>query len=287
MIHTKSKDNTLEIFTVLMTVMFLLIAFKYAYVRFCEGPSEGDFFLLTMNTVWIFAIYEIPFIIAIYSGGSLLSEAMPGIWAYGKSICIKIRSFCSAKTVNPDNKKTAVLLTFPVHEQETQLQVKNVNNPVNGNYDEATNSDSLQEVSSVITVLSDEIVNYTYGSFGDVMTKEQIEKFLDNFRNLNNGGAFEVIEKIKLPEGVLLFDLFHFCWNVCKRIYLDEQCNTDFRDRTALLIKSSFPLTVKSSLRTINKTMTNDDKPYSIPVIKLGKPLDPIALNPYRKPTRE
>lgn len=267
-----------------MTVLFLLIALRTAYGNFSEAHGQGNFFLLGMNTVWIFTLYEAPFLLAVYVLGPMVSDAMPGLWSLMNNTWVKLKSLKETKTViqvnSTDNLAAVVnptLLYLPVYEHATKQTEINVDNPEIVNCVEAE-ADSSQEPTNIITQLSEEIINYTYGTFENVLTAEQIEKLLENFRNLNNGKTFEAVEMTKLPEGIFQFDLLHFCWNVCTRIYSRIQCDTDFRERTAHLIKSSFPLTIKASEFSVNKKMTNDDRPFSIPILKSGEPLNPKPL---------
>lgn len=282
--HSKTTDNTLKTFTAVMTVFFLLIALRTAYGNFNDVHDEGSSFLLVMNTIWIFTVYEAPFLLAVYVLGPMVSDAMPGLWSLMNNTWVKLKSLTGTKTViqvnSTDNLAAVVnpaLLYLPVYEHATKQAEINVDNPEIENCVE-TEADSSQEPTNIITQLSEEIINYTYGTFENVLTAEQIEKLLNNFRNLNNGEKYEVVEKTKLPDGIFQFDLFHFCWNVSSRIYSRKQCDTDFRERTAHLIKSSFPLTIKASEFSVNKKMTNDDRPFSIPILKSGEPLNPKPL---------
>lgn len=276
--HSKTTDNTLKSFTAVMTVLFLLIALRTAYGNFNEVHDEGSSFLLVMNTIWIFTLYEAPFLLAVYVLGPMVSDGMPGLWSLMNNTWVKPKSLTGTKTViqvnSTDNLAAVVnptLLYLPVYEHATKHTEINVDNHEIEKCVEAE-ADSSQEPTNIITQLSEEIINYTYGTFENVLTAEQIEKLLNNFRNLNNGEKFEVVEKRKLPDGIFQFDLLHFCWNVCIRIYSRIQCDTDFRERTAHLIKRSFPLTIKASEFSVNKKMTNDDRPFSIPILKSGEP---------------
>lgn len=283
--HNNTTDNTLKTFTAVMTVLFLLIAFRTAYGNFSEAHGQGNFFLLGMNTVWIFTLYEAPYLLAVYVLGPMVSDAMPGLWSLMNNTWAKLKSLTGTKTViqlnSTDNLAVVInptLLYLPAYEHATKQTEINVDNPEIEICVEAE-TDSSQEPTNIITQLSEEIINYTYGTFKNVLTAEQIEKLLNNFRNFNNGKKFEVVEKTKLPDGIFQFDLFHFCWNVSCRIYSRKQCDTMFRTRTAHLIKSSFPLTAENIAESsIYSKMTNDDRPFSIPILKSGKPLEPKPL---------
>lgn len=244
--YSKTTDNTLKTFTAVMTVLFLLIALRTAYGNFSEAHGQGNFFLLGMNTVWIFTLYEAPFLTAVYVLGPMVSDAMPCLWGLMNNTWVKLKSLTGTKTViqvnGTDNLAAVVnptLLYLPVYEHATKQTEINVDNPEIENCVEAE-ADSSQEPTNIITQLSEEIINYTYGTFENVLTAEQIEKLLNNFRNLNNGEKFEVVEKTKLPVGIFQFDLLHFCWNVCSRIYSSIQCDTDFRNAPHILLKAHF-----------------------------------------------
>lgn len=92
-----------------------------------------------------------------------------------------------------------------------------------------------------------------------------------------------MVEKVALPEYIYQFDILHFVWNICKRIFDKRYCKLKFRDRAAEFAKSSFPLTVTSALESISSTMTNDDKTHSLPIIKLGEPLIPHDFSEVRE----
>lgn len=281
--HTK-KDNTLRTLTTILTVLFLLIAFRSAYANYSQTPCDGNFFLLGMNTVWIFALYEAPFLLAIYVAGPMLSEAMPDIWILGKKIWGKIRPHRSAKTVTQVKEavisNATVRLALPPYEQteehtDTHIESQEIIDCV-----EVEDADALQEVSNITTELSEEIINYTYGTFENVMTTEQIEKLLDNFRNLNNGGPYEKIEKKKLKD-VFEFDLAHFAWNVCRRIHDPKVCPLIFTTATAVLVKDSFPITlINYDVKTLQSRL-RDSYPttkFRLPIIELYQPLEPYYL---------
>lgn len=189
-----------------------------------------------------------------------------------KSLLQKNKNENKPIDINNDTNKHPMLL-LPAYEcTEDSQSIENLENNM------IEEPELVDKLIPVITELSEEIINYTKTTFENILTSEQIEILLNNFRNINNGEPFDVVERIKLPKGIFQFDLFHFCWNVGKRIYVKTLCDEDFRARTAVLIKSSFPLTAKSKLFTINKTMTNDDKPFTVPVIKPENPLEPITL---------
>ena len=131
--------------------------------------------------------------------------------------------------------------------------------------------------------IPDEIVVYTNNTFENILHSDQIDKLFSNLKNFNNGEKFEVIEKEVLPDYIFQFDILHFVWNICKRIYVKKHAKFKFRDRAAEFAKLSFPLTVTSTLESIGSTMTNDDKTHSLPIIKPGNPLVPHDFSEVKK----
>lgn len=262
-------DNTLKILVTVSSILFLLIAIKTSY------PAEniGE---MTIDIAGKFVAFELFLFLIIYVFGSMLSEAMSEIWVLGrkmkhKSLLQKNKNENKPIEINNDTNGHSMLLPAYKCTEDSQNNDNQENNMIE-------EPELVDKHIPAITELSEEIINYTKKTFENIMTSEQIEILLNNFRNLNNGESFKKVEWIKLPKGIFQFDLYHFCWNVGKRIYVKAICDEDFRARTAVLIKSSFPLTAKSTLFTINKTMTNDDKPFSIPIIKPENPLEPIIL---------
>ncbi len=97
----------------------------------------------------------------------------------------------------------------------------------------------------------------------------------------NAGGPYEVIEKKKL-DNVLEFDLAHFAWNVCKRIYDKNTCRLKFTEATAELVKASFPLTLFNYDVDTLKQRLRDSAPttkFRLPIIELGEELIPFDWN--------
>lgn len=124
----------------------------------------------------------------------------------------------------------------------------------------------------------------TASTFENILTTDQIEKIFYGLRNFNNGGRFEVIVKEELPDYIYQFDILHFVWNVTKRVYDKKHSKYKFRDRAAEFAKSSFPLIVTSALESIGSTMSNvDNRTFSLPKIKPGKPLIPHDFNEVKQ----
>ena len=74
--NTHDKDNILKIMTVLLSVMFFLIAFKVAYADSIDVSHNEDYISFWLNVVWIFALYEVPFILSVYVAGPMISDAI-------------------------------------------------------------------------------------------------------------------------------------------------------------------------------------------------------------------
>ncbi len=246
---TPDKDNTLKILTALCSVMFLLIALRTAYVDFDESTNSGLFLL---NILWIFSIYEIPFLMAIYVAGPMVTDAMPTLFEIGRNYRAAIKRHFKTET----NCKSVIT---EKKSGDTQMSVSESQQP---------------------TELSEEITSYITKTFENLLTPEQIEKLLDNFRNLNKGKPYEVVEKKKL-QGVFEFDLIHFAWNVCKRIHDPASCPKIFGFATAELVKESFPLTLQNySLNTIKCRLKDSEATtkFRLKIIDVGQPLTPFIF---------
>ena len=254
-------DNTLKILAAVSSILFLLIAIKTSY----PAESIGD---MTVNIAGKFVTYELILFSAIYVAGPMISEAMPGIWEETRKFLRKQHSYHVTKTDTPIITSSRLLLPAHIISQDTVH-----------NQEDAINIDIEDEDAGIVAMedeVSDEIIEYTYKTFENILTTEQIERIFSNLRKFNNGGKFEAIEKEALPDYIYQFDILHFAWNVSKRIYNKRQSKYKFRDRAAEFAKSSFPLTVTSALGSIGPTMSNDEnRTCSLPIILPGKPLIP------------
>lgn len=239
-------DNTLRILVTVLSILFLLIIIKTSY----PAKSIGD---MTINIAGKFIICELILFSSIYVGGSILSEAVPGLWESMQKLHLKQKPIpTSLNNTSADNDNS-----------------------------EDDNDDEIMV--SMEDEIPDEIVVYTNKTFENILHSEQIEKLFSNLKNFNNGEKFEVIEKEVLPDYIFQFDILHFVWNICKRIYVKKHAKFKFRDRAAEFAKFSFPLTVTSTLESIGSTMTNDDKTHSLPIIKPGNPLVPHDFSEVKK----
>lgn len=239
-------DNTLKILVTVLSILFLLIAIKTSY----PAESIGD---MTINIAGKFIICELILFSAIYVGGSMLSEAVPGLWESMHKFHLKQK---------------------PIPMSLNNTSADNDNN-------ENDNDDEIMV--SMEDEVPDEIVAYTNNTFENILHSDQIDKLFSNLKNFNNGEKFEVIEKEVLPDYIFQFDILHFVWNICKRIYVKKHAKFKFWDRAAEFAKFSFPLTVTSTLESISSTMTNDDKTHSLPIIKPGNPLVPHDFSEVKK----
>ena len=260
-------DNTLKILAAVSSILFLLIAIKTSY----PAKSIGD---MAVNIAGKFVTYELILFSAIYVAGPMISEAMPGIWEETRKILRKQHLYHVTKTDTPIITSSLLLLPAhiisedTVHNQEVALDIDT--------------EDDNAEIVTMEDEIPDEIIEYTYKTFEDILTTDQIEKIFFGLRNFNNGGRFEVIAKGPLPDYIFQFDILHYVWNITKRIYDKKHTKYKFRDRAAEFAKSSFPLIVTSALDSIGSTMSNEDKIHSLPIIKLGKPLVPHDFSEVR-----
>ena len=250
-------DSTLKILVTALSILFLLIAIKTSY------PADDTMdMILTISGKFLF--FELILFVTIYVFGDLLSDAVPGIWEKAKDNLQKIK----AKRIQKRD----------VSKNDTKDQPSQ-----SLSSDNKDGEDEEKNTPLIAVEIPNEIIEYTNKTFENILTLEQIEKIFGNLRNFNNGGNFEVIEKVVLPDYIYQFDILHLVWNICKRIYDKRYCNYKFRDRAAEFAKSSFPLTVTSTIEVISATMTNDDKTHSLPIIKLGEPLIPHDFSEVRE----
>ncbi len=258
------SDNTLRTMTVLITIVFLTMAMKTAYVRTIGSSCNPWPALFWLDVAWIFTLYEAPFLLAVYVIGPMVNDAMPAIFAIGRK-CAAVVKLSRSKTVDSGNatkslKGDEISDTFDRHGEECEVSV--------------VENDKTAE-------LSEEIIGYVSGTFGNLLSDEQIEKLLDNFRKLNTCGPFEVVEKQRLKD-VFEFDLIHFAWNVCKRIHRPDTCPKIFGFATAELIKASFPLTLgKYAVGTIKSRLKDSDPTtkFRLKIIDTDQPLVPHVFS--------
>lgn len=260
-------DNTLKILVTALSILFLLIAIKTSY------PADDTMdMILTISGKFLF--FELILFVTIYVFGSLLSDATPGIWEYKVKIKNKLRAVLHKES-------TIQQVQLPEEQNKsTQFVSNDSNTPINfENEDEERSSYEVTTTTPTnITVLSKEIINYVTRTFENIISSDLIEKLLNNFRNLNNGGPYEVIEKKKL-DTVLEFDLAHFAWNVCKRIYDKNLCSLIFTVATAEMIKASFPLTlINYEIDTLKQRLRDSTIPtkFRLPIIEIGEELIPF-----------
>lgn len=269
-------DNTLRILVTVLSILFLLIAIKTSY------PAES-ISIMTVNIAGKFVTYELILFSAIYVAGPMISEAMPGIWdktrkLLRKQCCNHLPEPTIIKSQNGNSSSHLLLPSCTLPENDIRIQKSTLSN----NMDEEDEDDSDTMVME--DIISDEIIEYTYKTFENILTTDQIEKILYGLRNFNNGGRFEVIVKEELPDYIYQFDILHFVWNVTKRVYDKKHSKYKFRDRAAEFAKSSFPLIVTSALESIGSTMSNvDNRTFSLPKIKPGKPLIPHDFNEVKQ----
>lgn len=237
-----NSDNTLKTMTVLITVVFLIMAMKTAYAGTVGSSCNPGSALFWLDAAWIFTLYEAPFLLAVYVAGPMVNDAMPAMFAIGRK-CAAVVKLSRSKTVDSVNGTESLEadeISITSDRQGEECEVSVVEN------------DKTAE-------LSEEIIGYVSGTFGNLLSDEQIEKLLGNFRKLNTCGPFEVVEKQRLKD-VFEFDLIHFAWNVCKRIHRPDTCPKIFGFATAELIKASFPLTLgKYAVGTIKSRLKDSD----------------------------
>lgn len=257
------SDNTLKTMTVLITIVFLIMAMKTAYAGTNGSSSNPGTALFWLDAAWIFTLYEAPFLLAVFVAGPMVNDAMPAIFATRRK-CAAVLKQNLSKTVDSGNapeslKADDIAVTCDRQGEEGEVSV--------------VENDKTAE-------LSEEIIGYISGTFGNLLSDEQIEKLLDNFRKLNTCGPFEVVEKRKL-QGVFEFDLIHFAWNVCRRIHNPDTCPKIFGFATAEMIKASFPLTLQNyAVSTIKSRLKDSDATtkFRLQIIEVNRPLVPYIF---------
>lgn len=261
------SDNTLKTMAVLNTIVFLIIAMKTAYAGTIRSSANPGTALFWLDAVWIFTLYEAPFLLAVYVAGPMVNDAMPAIFATGRK-CAAVVKQSRSKTVDSGNATESLKadeISYTCDRQGEESEVSVVDNEKTAE-------------------LPEEIIGYISGTFENILSDKQIEKLLDNFRKLNTCGPFEVVEKQRLKD-VFEFDLIHFAWNVCKRIHNPVICPKIFGFATAELIKASFPLTLgKYAVSTIKSRLKDSDPTtkFRLKIIETDQPLVPHIFSAMR-----
>ena len=156
---------------------------------------------MTLNITGKFVTYELILFSAIYVAGPMISEAMPGIWENTRNLLRKQHSCQTTKNDIHKNSLSRLLLPAyimsedTIHNQEVALDIDI--------------EDDNAEIVTMEDEIPDEIIEYTYKTFEDILTTDQIEKIFFGLRNFNNGGRFEVIAKGPLPDYIFQFDILH------------------------------------------------------------------------------
>lgn len=230
-------DNILKLLVVTLSLLLLLIAIKISY------PAE-NLIEMSLSVLGRFICFELILLVSIYVLGPMLSDSFTCKRGKGQKTDTHPVSDCKQQASSRCDKK-------------------------------ANDGMAACQIKGGIEIPEDIIV-YISKTFENILTVEQVEKLLENLRNFGSEDQFEVIEKVALPDYIWQFDLLHFVWNICRRIYDKRHSKFKFRDRAAEFAKSSFPLTVTSSRESIASTMTNEDgRNFSLPIIKPRDPLIP------------
>lgn len=259
-------DNTLKILVTVSSILFLLIAIKTSY------PAD-DIWELALNIAGKFVTHELILFLTIYIAGPMLSDAIPGLWEYSVQAKHKLR-------VITHKESTTQLVKHSDENDQSAQSIYNETSTLENLEDEDIDRDGSEFTttkSKKITVLSEDIINYVTQTFENIISNELIEKLLNNFRNLNNGGPYDVIEKKVLPEGITQYDLWNFTWNITARIYDKKVSLEKMRDAGATLLKCSFPLTVTNDHQTVSRKMRyfEDPSKFSLHIIEVDEELVP------------
>ena len=260
---TSKTDYTLPILTVVLSLLFLLISVRSS----STVENTAELYVLIAGR---FIVYELFLFLSIYIASPMIADILHNIW---------MREFRIPKFIRH----------FLRYLHNVLLKSRNITPPVTSTMTtkESTRDNSIDReniIDGAQTIyLTDEIKDYIIQTFNNILSPKQIDNLIENFQNFNTNDKFKVIEKVALPKFIFQFDILHLVWNICKRIYDKRYCNYKFRDRAAEFAKSSFPLTVTSTIEVISATMTNDDKTHSLPIIKPGEPLIPHDFNEVRE----
>ena len=76
-----NSDNTLKTMTVLITVVFLIMAMKTAYAGTVGSSCNPGSALFWLDAAWIFTLYEAPFLLAVYVAGPMVNDEMQAMFA--------------------------------------------------------------------------------------------------------------------------------------------------------------------------------------------------------------
>ncbi|MCC8118804.1 MAG: hypothetical protein LIP09_08700 [Bacteroidales bacterium] len=135
---------------------------------------------------------------------------------------------------------------------------------------------NAQEESMAETIVT-ECIQYSTGSFLRVLSEEELEILVGNIENLYLGKpVYKPIYNENLNQLTSL-DLFHFAWNIGKRIL--RLRNGLIGPEMADFLKKTFPKRLKSvDMQTIRSKLTSEDGKFSVGLIKPEEPLSPHAF---------
>ncbi len=123
--------------------------------------------------------------------------------------------------------------------------------------------------------MMDLVMLYTQESFKKILSDEQLTILKSNIIKLKNGSENYAPVESRQTEFVTPLDLYHFGWNIGKRL-VGKDKSRKFGIETASFVKESFPVTLANhSLNTITTKLSSNDGVYSLRKINPDEVLIP------------
>ena len=125
----------------------------------------------------------------------------------------------------------------------------------------------------------EEAKNYARGCFKDLLSEKQLKNLENNIIELWKGVncKFTVIEEVEF-ENVYPYDLFHFAWNLLKRLTKENPKLTMY-PLSKEFLKGCFPITLRNiEDSTIKSKLATKDGTYKLRLIPLEEPLIPYVF---------
>lgn len=142
-----------------------------------------------------------------------------------------------------------------------------------------TNKNGILETNVRCISYLEEAKSYAKGCFQNILTEKQLQKLENNINELWKGVncKFTVIEEVEF-ENVYPYDLFHFAWNLLKRLTKENPKLTMY-PLSKEFLKGCFPITLRNiEDSTIKSKLATKDGTYKLRLIPLEEPLIPYVF---------
>ena len=145
----------------------------------------------------------------------------------------------------------------------------------------ASESNKLETMETKVQNISylEEAKNYAKCCFQNILTEKQLKILENNIIELWKGVdcKFTVIEETEF-ENVYPYDLFHFAWNLLKRLTKENPKLTMY-PLSKEFLKGCFPITLRNiEDSTIKSKLATKDGTYKLRLIPLEEPLIPYVF---------